>query len=51
MCEGLGYDLYVPRATPRLVLVAVVEAVHAAVPVARPGPRPARPGHVQRLAG
>ena len=51
MSEVLGDDLNVPRAAPRLVLVAVVEAVHAAVPVAGPGPRPARPGHVQRLAG
>ena len=44
MCEVLGADL-------GLALVAVVEAVHAAVAVARPGPRPAGPGHVQGLAG
>ena len=44
MCEVLGADL-------SLALVAVVEAVHAAVAVARPRPRPSRPGHVKGLAG
>ena len=44
VCEVLGADL-------GLALVAVVEAVHAAVAVTRPGPRPSRPGHVQGLTG
>ena len=46
MYEVLAVDLYVP-----LALVAVVEAVDAAVPVASAGPRPARPRHVERLLG
>ena len=51
MCKVLRDGLDVPLAAPRLVLVAVVEAVHAAVPVVGPGPRPARPRHVERLPG
>ena len=41
MSEVLRDGLYLPLAAPRLVLVAVVEAVYAAVPVVGPGPRPA----------
>ena len=44
---GPGADLNVPG--PGLALIAVVEAVHPAVPIAGPGPRPACPGHVQGL--